>query len=80
MSDTKRPTADRPWIRRRSTQAGFVLLLFIAWTLAAQQWGDKGCGSGQSYGLVITHFGTPGHYEGCESEPGGPEYTDDYAG
>ncbi len=73
-------TTDKPWIRRRTTQAGIVLLLLIVWSLAASQWQDKDCGTAQSYGLVVSHFGTPGHFEGCESEPGGPAYTDDYEG
>lgn len=74
------PAPATPWLRRKTTIAGFVLLLGIVWTLAAQQWQDKDCGAGQSYGLVISHFGTPGANEGCESEPGGPEYTDQYDG
>jgi hypothetical protein len=82
MSETERPAPApaKPWLRRKTTIAGFVLLLGIAWTLAAQQWTDKGCGTAQGYGLVVSHFGTPEHYEGCESEPGGPEYTDNYDG
>lgn len=78
MSDTDKPS--RPWIRRRTTQVGILLLLLIAWSLAANQWIGKGCDTGQSYGLVISHFGTPAQYEGCESEPGGATYTSDYDG
>lgn len=78
MTDTERPV--KPWLKRRTTQAGIVLLLFIAWSLAASQWQDKGCDTAQSYGLVISHFGTPDHYQGCEFEPGGPVFTDDYQG
>jgi hypothetical protein len=77
MSDTERPDTPRPWIQRRTTQVGIVLILLVAWTLAAQQWQDKDCGAGQSYGLVISHFGTPDHYQGCD-EYG--DFTDDYAG
>lgn len=76
MPDTAK--AEPPWIRRRPTQIGFILLLLLGWTLLANQWSSKGCDlMPQSYGLVITH-GTPDHYEGCESEPGGPAYTDNY--
>lgn len=81
MTDTERPApAATPWIRRRTTIAGFVLLLFLAWTIAAQRWTDRDCGTMQGYGLVIEHFGPPGTGEGCESEPGGPAYTDQYDG
>ncbi|WP_433893012.1 hypothetical protein [Streptomyces sp. CA-111067] len=80
MTDTERP-APTPWIRRRTTQAGIVLLLFLIWSLAARQWTDKGCDAiPQSYVLSVTHFGTPGSTQGCETEPGGPAYTDDYDG
>jgi hypothetical protein len=60
MTDTDRP-ALKPWLKRRTTQAGIVLLLFIVWSLAASQWQDKDCGGGRSYGLVISHFGAPDH-------------------
>lgn len=70
----------RPWIRRKTTIAGLVILLLLAWTIAAQRWSDKGCGNLQGYGLVVTHFGTPSASEGCEPEPGGPVYTDQYDG
>jgi hypothetical protein len=83
MTDTDTPAtapAAKPWIRRKTTIAGFILIAFIAWTLAAQDWSDKGCGTMQGYGLVVTHFGTPAGNEGCESEPGGPAYTDQYGG
>jgi hypothetical protein len=81
MTDTSTtPGADKPWMRRRTTIAGFVILLLLAWTIAAQRWTDKGCGTMQGYGLVVTHFGTPGASEGCESKPGGPVYTDQYSG
>lgn len=78
MPDTER--SDRRWWQYRRNQAGLVLLLLVVWALAAQQWQDKDCGGAQSYGLVVTHFGTPDHFEGCEDEPDGPVYTDDYAG
>lgn len=79
MTDPDRPA--RSWIRRRTTQVGIVLLLFIGWSLAANQWTDRGCDAiPQSYVLVVTHFGTPGDSQGCESEPGGPAYTGDYRG
>jgi hypothetical protein len=73
--------ARTPWIRRGANRAALALLLFLLWSLAARQWTDKGCNAiPQSYVLTITHFGPPASYEGCESEPGGPEYTDDYDG
>lgn len=82
MTDTSAipPRAEKPWLRRRTTIAGFILLALIAWTMAAQRWSDKGCGTMQGYGLVVSHFGTPGENDGCESEPGGPVYTDQYDG
>jgi len=73
-------TTTVPWIRRRTTIIGFVLIAFIAWTLGAQEWTAKDCGTWQGYGLVVEHLGTPDHYEGCEDEPGGPAYTSDYGG
>jgi hypothetical protein len=74
MTDTPRPR-----ITRR-TKYTLVVLILIVWTFLAGQWTDKGCDYiPQSYGLVLTH-GTPDHDEGCEPEPGGPEYTDQYYG
>ena len=73
-------TADalaRPRLSRRA-KVVTVLLLLIVWTALAGQWENKGCDLvPQSYGLVLTH-GTPDHWEGCEDEPGGPQYTDRY--
>jgi hypothetical protein len=81
MSQDQTPAPARPWIRRRTTIAGFVLLALIGWSLAANRWTDRGCDAiPQSYTLVITHFGTPGPGQGCEEEPGGPAYTDHYDG
>lgn len=83
MSQDETPTAApvRPWMRRKTTIAGFVLLVFLGWSLAANRWTDRGCDAiPQSYVLVVTHFGPPGENQGCESEPGGPAYTDDYTG
>ena len=80
MSESETTAPAKPWLRRKTTIAGFVLIALVAWSLAANQWIDRGCGTAQSYGLVISHFGTPGEHEGCESEPGGPAYTDDYDG
>jgi hypothetical protein len=78
---TPAASARTPWIRRRTNQAGLALLLFLLWSLAAHRWADRGCDAvPQSYVLTITHFGPPASYEGCESEPGGPVYTDDYDG
>ncbi|MFG1808177.1 hypothetical protein [Streptomyces sp. NPDC049040] len=70
-----------PWIRRRTTRIGIVLLVCLIWSVTANRWSAKGCDAiPQSYVLAVTHFGAPGHYEGCEDEPGGPQYTDDYDG
>lgn len=77
MPEPEAPAPSRPWIQRRTTKAGIVLLLLIAWSIASNQWVAKDCGTWQSYGLVISHFGTPDHYEGCD-EYG--DYTDDYDG
>ncbi|MGW5352182.1 hypothetical protein ACWERV_16935 [Streptomyces sp. NPDC004031] len=78
-NETPAPAPARPWIRQKTTIAGIVLLVFLGWSLAANRWTDRGCDAiPQSYTLVITHFGTPGEGQGCESEPGGPAYTDDY--
>jgi hypothetical protein len=84
MTDTPTPPAPdapapaRRWWQSRTNQAGIALLLFLAWSIAANSWTDKGCDAfPQSYSLVVTHFGTPDHYQGCD-EYG--DYTDDYAG
>lgn len=72
------PAPPKPWLQRRTTQAGIVLLLLMAWSLAANQWSDKGCQAfPKSYVLVVQHFGTPDHYQGCD-EYG--DYTDNYDG
>lgn len=69
-------TPTKPWIQRRATHIGIALLLLLLWSLAANQWADKGCQAfPKSYGLVISHFGPPDHFEGCD-EYGG--YTDNY--
>jgi hypothetical protein len=69
----------RGWRPSRTQKIVGVLVLLVVWTTAAGRWTDKDCGLGQSYGLVLTH-GAPERWEGCEDEPGGPEYTDDYEG
>ena len=62
----------------RNTRIVLVLVVLLIWTALASGWTDKGCGFiPQSYSLVLTH-GTPDPDEGCESEPGGPAYTDRY--
>lgn len=58
--------------------AGIVIL--IAWTGAASEWNDKGCGMMQGYGYVISHGGGPDRNEGCEEYFGDVSYTDDYQG
>lgn len=76
MTDTDRPA--RRWWQYRRNQAGVILLLFIAWSLAANQWTAKGCNAiPTSYILTVSHFGTPDHYQGCD-EYG--DFTDDYQG
>lgn len=73
MSDADAPAAHT---RRRATVFMVVAVLLLAWSFAARQWSDKGCGMfPKSYGLVVTHFGTPDHYQGCD-EYG--DYTDNY--
>lgn len=85
MPDDANPTpqpAPQParWRPTRRTKFVIAALLFIVWTLLAGQWDEKGCDFiPQSYGLVLTH-GTPDRFEGCDDEPGGPTYTDDYYG
>ncbi|MFI8186497.1 hypothetical protein ACIF70_39320 [Actinacidiphila glaucinigra] len=75
MTDTVR----QPRISRK-TKYTLMVVALIAWTFLANQWAGKGCDLvPQSYGLVLSH-GTPNGSEGCETEPGGPEYTDQYAG
>ncbi|WP_189963407.1 hypothetical protein [Streptomyces violascens] len=70
----------RRWPLKRSTTIVLACLLLILWTAVAGQWADKGCRFvPDSYALVIGH-GTPDRTEGCESEPGGPQYTDNYQG
>lgn len=69
----------RGWRPTRNQKIVAVLVLLLVWTVAAGRWTDKGCQMGMSYRLVLTH-GAPERYEGCEDEPGGPEYTDDYYG
>lgn len=63
----------------RSAKYTLVIFAFLVWTLLARQWTEKGCELPQSYVLILTH-GTPDHWQGCESEPGGATYTDQYAG
>lgn len=44
----------------------------------ANSWTEKGCSLPQGYVFVVTHGGSPDRDQGCEDEPGGPEYTDRY--
>jgi hypothetical protein len=75
-TDAERP--DRRWWDRRHNRIGVLLVLLIIWSLAANQWTDKGCKAiPTSYILTISHFGTPDHYQGCD-EYG--DYTDNYQG
>ncbi len=46
----------------------------------AGSWSDKGCSMPQGYVFVISHGGSPDSDQGCEDEPGGPAYTDQYYG
>jgi hypothetical protein len=75
MSDT---TAARSWRPTRMQKTIAAVVLLIAWTMMANSWADKGCTLPQGYSFVISHGGTPDHDQGCEDEPGGPEYTDQY--
>lgn len=72
-------TETRGWRPTRNQKIVAVLVLLIVWTVMAGQWDDKGCSLPQGYFLTVTH-GSPDHDEGCEDEPGGPEYTDQYYG
>jgi hypothetical protein len=72
-------TEKRGWRPSRTVKIVGVLVLLIAWTAMAGQWADKGCGLGQGFSLVVQH-GTPDRNEGCEDEPSGTTYTDDYYG
>ncbi|MEW2402142.1 hypothetical protein [Streptomyces sp. NPDC046862] len=69
----------RGWRPTRTQKIVAVLVVLIGWTLLANQWAGKGCGLPQGYSLVIQH-GTPDRDEGCEDEPTGPTYTDQYYG
>ncbi|RSS59797.1 hypothetical protein [Streptomyces sp. WAC01280] len=70
-------TAPRPRFTR-TTKIVTVLAVLILWTALASGWTDKGCNYiPQSYFLVLSH-GTADSDEGCESEPSGPVYTDNY--
>jgi hypothetical protein len=70
-------TAPKPRFTR-NTKIVTVLAILIVWSALASGWTDKGCDFiPQSYGLVLSH-GTADPDEGCESEPGGPAYTDNY--
>jgi hypothetical protein len=71
------PDTNTPRRTGRTWKIVAVLALLIAWTALANSWTDKGCGLPQSYSLVIQH-GTPDRDEGCEAEPTGPTYTDNY--
>jgi hypothetical protein len=72
-------TEKRGWRPSRTQKIVAVVVLLIAWTAMAGQWADKGCSLPQGYSLVVQH-GTPDRWEGCESEPSGAVYTDDYSG
>lgn len=68
----------RGWRPSRTQKIVAVLVLLVVWTSLAGQWTDKDCDFiPQSYGLVLQH-GTPDRDEGCEEEPWGTSYTDDY--
>lgn len=70
-------TAPKPRLTRNQKIVA-VLVLLIGWTALASGWTDKGCDYvPQSYFLVLSH-GTPNSNEGCEDEPSGPAYTDNY--
>ena len=72
-------TAPKPRLTR-NTKIVLVLVVLVIWTALAGNWSSKGCDLvPQSYFLVISN-GTPDSNEGCEDEPSGPAYTDDYRG
>ncbi|MBT2508830.1 hypothetical protein J7I98_23670 [Streptomyces sp. ISL-98] len=55
-----------------------IVVILIAWTGAAGEWDNRECSLGQGYVFVIAHGGGPDEHEGCEDEPGGAVYTDEY--
>ncbi|MDV5147193.1 hypothetical protein R1T08_24200 [Streptomyces sp. SBC-4] len=70
-------TAPKPRFTR-TTKTVAVLVVLLIWTALAGNWTDKGCDFvPQSYFLVVSN-GTPDSNEGCEAEPGGTSYTDNY--
>ena len=77
MPETLAPHSRRPSLYMKIAAA---LVLLLIWTVMANSWTDKGCSLPQGYSFVITHGGTPDRDQGCEDEPGGPEYTDTYYG
>ncbi|MEV5063827.1 hypothetical protein AB0K94_22415 [Streptomyces sp. NPDC053794] len=77
MSDT---TTTRGWRPSRTMKIVAVIVVLIAWTAMANSWTDKNCTLMQGYRFVISHGGSPDRDQGCEDEPGGPEYTDQYYG
>ncbi len=70
----------RAWRPSRTQKIIAALVLLLVWTAVADTWTDKGCTLPQGYRFVITHGGSPDRDQGCEDEPGGPEYTDTYYG
>ncbi|WND33969.1 hypothetical protein RI578_06530 [Streptomyces sp. BB1-1-1] len=72
--------AARSWRPSRTQKIIAALVLLLIWTAIADTWTDKGCTLPQGYRFVITHGGSPDRDQGCEDEPGGPEYTDTYYG
>ncbi|RSN99946.1 hypothetical protein DMH26_17640 [Streptomyces sp. WAC 05379] len=68
------------WGPSRTQKTIAVLLLLIVWTGVANSWTEKGCTLPQGYVYVVTHGGSPDRGQGCESEPDGPVYTDQYYG
>lgn len=73
MSDTRTP--------RLSRRAKYMIAIvaLIIWTALANTWTSRGCDLVPSYGYVVGHW-TPAANQGCESEPGGAQYTDHYDG
>ncbi|WP_406365268.1 hypothetical protein [Streptomyces sp. NBC_00645] len=76
MSDT----AATGWRPSRTQKIVGVLLLLLVWTVVANSWTEKGCSLSQGYIFVVSHGGSPDRDQGCEDEPGGPAYTDQYYG
>ncbi|MET9894743.1 hypothetical protein ABZZ47_31925 [Streptomyces sp. NPDC006465] len=79
MADTA-ATGRRPSLTQKITATLLLLLLLLVWAMGANSWTEKGCHLSQGYIYVLSHGGGPDSHQGCDPEPGGPVYTDQYYG